>query len=299
MFCSQEICHFGTFLPRESVVGCALVTSWVFCNMPLTCFATDGPHHSDVENFQFEWSTQPWHHRFASSFCFNLTWSWSFQIWSSSQSSAMVFKHTGRENWKVSPAENGIVRKKEAGSFSRAVPGRFCRKKLTRVCGAVVALFTSHPRPHYWHIKLTDMPIILFYTDHRHRPTFFFDVNESIISHFWNTCSFGCSLPMKDDSSGLKFENSWTNRFIAVMINIIIIIILMILSVPHPHRGYPVWSGLVVSDEQRGVDWRADIAQSVRFHEEKHPVQRQEDEDDDDHIIWKMWTETPTPFWLP
>ena len=192
MFCSQEICHFGTFLPRESVVGCALVTSWVFCNMPLTCFATDGPHHSDVENFQFEWSTQPWHHRFASSFCFNLTWSWSFQIWSSSQSSAMVFKHTGRENWKVSPAENGIVRKKEAGSFSRAVPGRFCRKKLTRVCGAVVALFTSHPRPHYWHIKLTDMPIILFYTDHRHRPTSFFDVNESIINHFWNSCSFGC-----------------------------------------------------------------------------------------------------------
>ena len=121
MFCSQEICHFGTFLPRESVVGCALVTSWVFCNMPLTCFATDGPHHSDVENFQFEWSTQPcWHllHRFASSFCLDLTWSWYLQIWSSSQSSAMVFKHTGRENWKVSPAESGIVRKKEAGSFS-------------------------------------------------------------------------------------------------------------------------------------------------------------------------------------
>ena len=131
-------------------------------------------------------------HRFASSFCLNLTWSWSLQIWSSSQSSAMVFKHTGRENWKVSPAESGIVRKKEAGSFSLSVPGCFCRKKLTRVCGAVVALFTRHPRPHYWHIKLTDMPIILFHTDHRHRPTSFFDVNESIINHFWNTCSFGC-----------------------------------------------------------------------------------------------------------
>ena len=178
--------------------------------------------------------------------------------------------------------ESGIVRKKEAGSFSRAVPGCFCRKKLTRVCGAVVALFTRHPRPHYWHIKLTDMPIILFHTDHPHRPTSFFDVNESIITHFGNSCSFGCFLSIKDDSSGLKFENNWTNRIIAVMINIIIIIILMILSVPHPHHGYLVWSGLVVSDEQRGVDWRADIAQSVRFHEEKHPVQRQEDEDDDD-----------------
>ena len=91
MFCSQEICHFETFLPRESVVGCALVTSWVFCNMPLTCFATDGPHHSDVENFQFEWSTQPLH-RFAFSFCLNLTWSWSLQIWSSSRAALWCLK---------------------------------------------------------------------------------------------------------------------------------------------------------------------------------------------------------------
>ena len=97
-------------------------------------------------------------------------------------------------------------RKKRVLFLSRAVPGRFCRKKLTRVCGAVVALFTRHPRPHYWHIKLTDMPIILFYTDHRHRPTSFFDVNESIINHFWNTCSFGCFCQWKMIAQGWSLK---------------------------------------------------------------------------------------------
>ena len=56
---------------------------------------------------------------------------------------------------------------------------------------------------------------------------------------------------------------------------------------PHPRCLVRSWAA-AVSDERRGVDWRADIAQSVRFHEEKHPVHRHlpyQDAEKDDHRL--------------